>query len=288
MFAGSKRRFANGMGDFVSDTSLSYTLREAHDLARRRRFWIVLASVIAILAMIGPFDTYGTLSLGERSLYWAVAATGSFWLGFVTSMVVASTLERFAIPDLMAVILGGLVAGLPIAVLNAGLNSLVFNAAFGSEALSVLPYASAIAIIIAVLFEIVDSQGDGSRDWQGQASSQTSALAVSPVLFDRLPSELGRDIVHVQAQDHYIQVRTMQGATLVLGSLSEAERDLASLGARVHRSWWVSRDHMSHLTSGSGGLKLVTSLGDEIPVGRTYRQTVRALFRDHAANAGTA
>lgn len=270
----------------MNDTPLAFTIAEARDIASRPRFWVVLASVAAVLAIIGPFGTYGTLSLPARAAYWGVAAVGCFWVGFVTSVFVATQAEDWRIPAPLAQIVGGLVAGIPVALVVAMLNSIAFGEALLGSFVGILPYAAAIAVIIGIIYEVIE-QREAKAAQRTAMRSDTDTIVAAPeadgnaaALMAKLPVTIGRDIVHLNAQDHYVAVRTTGGEALVLISMADAADALGARGMRVHRSWWVAHRHMRELVYRDGAPRLITSLGDEVPVGRSYRKGARAAVRN--------
>lgn len=253
----------------MNDTPLTFALSEGQALARRPRFWAVLAGVTAILALSGPFGTYGSMAFAERTLYWALASFGSFWLGFFTSMAVASQAEDWGIAPRVAVALGGLAAGVPISVLLGALSALFFGGPFLPALLGVLPYACAIAVIVGTLYEVIEAR----------AAKETDDLTTPPAGVDwlsNLPAAVGRDLRVLQAQDHYVLAQTGRGQALVRSSMSEAEKALAARGMRVHRSWWVAHHHMERMVHRDGSARLLLRDGESVPVGRAHRRAVRA------------
>jgi len=252
------------MQNCVNDTSFSIAIDALRALARSVTFWVVLAGIILILGLVGPFDTFGDLRLPARIVYWALVGIGSALIGVFISTLVSTAAERRGLGPFYAVALGGALAGGPIAIWVAPVGGLFF----GSEAAgigSLLPYTTLIAALVTLLYERPSLTGETDSSDKPSAAS----------LLAKLPAELGHEIVHLQAQDHYVRVTTQLGAALVLISLKEAEQDLAALdGFRVHRSWWVRRSHITGMRRENGRVLLQTTLGDSIPVGRAYRQAV--------------
>ena len=267
------------MGNRAKDTALSFTRREMRSLIGHPQFWAVLLGVIAVLSLTGPFDTYGQLSLPARAAYWAAVGAGSFGLGMACSMLAACWAENAGLPAWPATVLGGLVAGLPVAIFNSALQHFAFGGGVLAATWSILPYAVAISAIVAFLYELQATRTTAMAD----LAVDNPAPAPTPAWLAKLPPHLGRDIVHLQAQDHYVKVTTPQGSSLVLMRIGDAERDLAGLGGmRVHRSWWVSRRHATRLLRRNGQPYVVTSLGAEIPIGRAYRKhALSALRKQH-------
>lgn len=90
-----------------------------------------------------------------------------------------------------------------------------------------------------------------------------------------LPPAIGQDLVAIQADLHYLQVRTTRGRAMVLASLGTAEQALGDRGLRVHRSHWVALAHIRRLARSADGMLLVLSDGSRVPVSRRRASTVK-------------
>lgn len=106
---------------------------------------------------------------------------------------------------------------------------------------------------------------------------RAECAAASPApLLGRLPDKLGRHVVALEAEDHYVRVHTDLGSTLVLARLSDAITDLGPIdGIRVHRSWWVRRDAVRKVSPNGKGLLLRLSNGIDVPVSQAYKELAR-------------
>ena len=97
-----------------------------------------------------------------------------------------------------------------------------------------------------------------------------------PGFLERLPRNLGGDVIALQAQDHYLRVTTGSGSALVLCRFSDALREMEQTqGIRVHRSHWVARSAVQRLVARNGRHFLLLANGERIPVSRTYLDRVR-------------
>ena len=94
--------------------------------------------------------------------------------------------------------------------------------------------------------------------------------------FDRLPDDLGRDIIYVAASAHYVDVVTSEGSAAILLRFSDAVAELGDLGLRVHRSYWVSYQHVKRAFRRDGRTLLALTDDHEVRVGRNYLPEVRA------------
>lgn len=113
-----------------------------------------------------------------------------------------------------------------------------------------------------------------------------SATAITPPpplppatapFFDRLPPALGRDLLYLEMEDHYLRVHTTTGNSLILLRLRDAVAELRSVpGAQVHKSWWVARAAVTSAERGKSGWELVLTDGRRVPVGRSFRAALAA------------
>ncbi len=126
--------------------------------------------------------------------------------------------------------------------------------------------------------------GDGEVEIAQEASDTPSSL--SPVRDDtflsRIPARLGREIVALSAELHYLRVHTALGEALILYSFGQAVADMeniATAGMRVHRSHWVALDHVAALEKQGERLVCVLPGSLRFPVSRPYRSALRAALR---------
>ena len=97
----------------------------------------------------------------------------------------------------------------------------------------------------------------------------------APEFWDRVPNHLGRDLVALSAELHYLRVYTAKGDALILYPFGRAVADLPEAdGVQVHRSHWAARAHMRGLRPRGQGGQLVLDTGLTLPVSRTYRARV--------------
>ena len=97
---------------------------------------------------------------------------------------------------------------------------------------------------------------------------------------DRLPVEVGRDVVYLKVNGHYINVITTAGSAAVLMRLADAVAELGDLGLQVHRSFWVASRHVTEVFRREGRTVVQVTGGAEVPVSRTFLAAVRKLADD--------
>ncbi|HEY5411990.1 MAG TPA: LytTR family DNA-binding domain-containing protein [Caulobacteraceae bacterium] len=93
----------------------------------------------------------------------------------------------------------------------------------------------------------------------------------------RLPFRLREAALYaVEAEDHYLRVRTSLGSELILMRLSDAVEELEGLdGAQTHRSWWVAKAAIADVKRADGRAVLTLKDGAEAPVSRTQARALR-------------
>ena len=106
--------------------------------------------------------------------------------------------------------------------------------------------------------------------------SRRRAGAQESRFFDRLPDELGRDIIYLAAAAHYVDVITAAGSASILMRFSDAVAELGDLGMRVHRSYWAAHGHVRRAVRRDGRTLLLLTGDHEVRVGRNYLADVRA------------
>ena len=221
------------------------------------------------LAAIGPFGTDATPT-AIRYLYWQLAMIGGGVIAALIEPVIADRLagrpRLFAVAQLAAMTL-------PIAVWVSLLPVLVFGARVsGERILQVLPSVLTINIAVVVL-AWVTRKALNRRDPAPRAPDGVAP----PALRAKLPPRLARArLIAVEAEDHYLRIRTDAGSALVLMRLGDALEALSGTdGFQTHRSWWVARTAVEAARWKGGRGQLILSDGSAAPVSRTYAAVLK-------------
>jgi hypothetical protein len=123
-----------------------------------------------------------------------------------------------------------------------------------------------------------------------QPRVMTPANEVPPpalaAFWSRIPRRLGRDLVALSAELHYLRVHTTLGDTLILYPFGRATDELGEArGIRIHRSHWVALDHVQEVRNEGGRMICRMVGGLDLPVSRTYRVTLKEALRASVAAA---
>jgi hypothetical protein len=99
-------------------------------------------------------------------------------------------------------------------------------------------------------------------------------------LWARLPARLGRDLVALSAELHYLRVHTTKGDALILFSFGRATEALdAYPGMQIHRSHWVALAHVKEIVTEGGRTFCRLDDAPDLPVSRPFRPALRAALR---------
>ena len=226
------------------------------------------------LAVIGPYGTYGQLALPERLAYW-VGIVGLNWAQVALSLRVLG--RRLKSPDwpwtalpVAAACIASFPAALEVTVLEHWMRPGQREAAAAGLAeiyFLVLVLTLPVTVLLARLRLVAGGVADTPSSGGGSAR-----------FFERIPPALGRDLLCLRTEDHYLRVTTAMGEELILMRMADAEVDLRGFdGLRVHRSWWVARAAVRGVERDGGGrLWLVLCTGLRVPVSRSQSGAVRA------------
>ena len=257
---------------------LSFTHRELLGPRSLAVQGTAFASLVALFTFIGPFGTYDSIATAGRFGYW-VLALGANWLVCASVMILTLRLTSSASPWKRALAMAGaaLIAAIPgTAVVHSA--EILFRPQYeGDNALPTIYFGVAVLMmaisfmVVGILARVQPVAADG------EPSAAIPAGGATPRFLDRLPPELGRDLVYLKMADHYVEAFTTAGSTLVLMRFADALAELEGAGGlRVHRSYWVAREHVTGTARRNGRTILSLTGGHEAPVSRGYLTAARA------------
>lgn len=96
--------------------------------------------------------------------------------------------------------------------------------------------------------------------------------------FAALPDIVGRELITISSDLHYLNVVTTKGKAMILGSLKYYAEAFDDDGLQVHRSHWVAKAEVERLHLGSKEAFCQMSNGARIPVSRNNRKLAKACF----------
>lgn len=239
----------------------------------------VVAATIAgaILGLAGPFGSYLNGSAEYRIAYWVV----SMWFGVVVyGAAVVSILplaRRSDVPPWLVGVFLVLIASVPQAIVTRML-ALWFWPELAHIPIGPLVWYLQVLLLAELLVL-------GYAGWTGllQLPSSPAALAADEgsgenmSIWGQLSPRLGREILCLAMEDHYVRVHTPLGAELLLMPMARAVAGLGAIdGVRVHRSWWVARAAVIRIDGPARSMRLHLVNGMVVPVARRAVADLRA------------
>jgi hypothetical protein len=245
----------------------------------------IATGIGAFLGVIGPFGSFNGGPIEVRIFYWIA----NLWIGFIIlSLTVRVSLwvgRRWDLPTWFVLPVGTAVGAAPVSIAVMFFAARFWPGAHGQLGSLPIYYAQTLAIsepcTLCYFFLTVRS---GWRA-QSRAGFGINPAPDSPVLatfaeagfLDRLPPRLGRNLLCLQMEDHYVRAHTDQGSDLMLTPLKAAIAELGQVeGMQVHRSWWVARAAVAGAVQHGRNVRLKLSNGMEVPVARASVAVLRA------------
>jgi len=251
------------------------------------------ALLIALFTIVKPEASHG-LAWSGRFLFWFAhvgLGLGALWIAsrWLThgKLLPSSTLG--------AVLVSGFAA-----TLLAAPGYMVLDGVFAPYTLDLYPDEPVNSVMLRVLGEIAElapwfmgswilinlpvlmpatKPEPGMDDSVALLSDENDSSNVESHRFlTSLPGVVGRDIVAVASDLHYLNVWTVAGRTTVLGSLKDVSEELSILGMQVHRSHWVAHSHVSRIVGNSSSAACIMSNELRIPISRRRWKAVKEQY----------
>ncbi|MCV3272193.1 LytTR family DNA-binding domain-containing protein [Roseobacter sinensis] len=204
-----------------------------------------------------------------------------FWLAHVVGALICLQAAQLALqrstwvrrwPPVPQVFVGGLTGSILFAPLALGLDWLLGVAVLTDDARE--PFGAALVGELAALTPVV------TITWLALNATRLLRLPAPAVMarpaagfWAKVPPHLGRDLVALSAELHYLRVYTVRGEALILYGFGKAIAE-ADQGVQIHRSHWVALAHVERI--GREGREGVCHLagGLRLPISRRFRRAM--------------
>jgi hypothetical protein len=265
---------------YVKFPLLHSTLRETRALAFSSRFWAVILATSVLLGLAGPFGTAERFGLLPRFAYWFALSLASFAVGFPSARLAVAFLCGVRGPRILRSLVAGIAAGLPITFVVVLFNGLLFPQSLpkGLEIAETYLDCSVIAAAVSLIVGVARSAHHVTAPSAETSKLLQTADDTIPPIITRLPALKRSGLLYMTVQDHYVDVHTETGSTLLLMRLSDAMRETGHIsGLQIHRSHWVALEAIVDKKRKHGKPYLVLKDGAMLPVSRTYAEAARRL-----------
>jgi hypothetical protein len=234
---------------------------------------MALAAAILVLAVIGPFGTFTELSFPGRLAYWGVIVTVNALQVELATWAAFRFLPR-RWPWWATAALACAAAAVPATFEVMGLEGLFRPGRHGDEPWFKVYF---FVLVLTLALGLPLSRLALSRLPAPVAAGVASAIPAADLpFFRRLPERLGRDLLCLEMEDHYLRVHTARGSDLILLRMKDAVAELAGAdGLQVHRSWWVAARAVVGFHREGDKVVLALSNGLAVPVSRSFLPAVR-------------
>ena len=239
---------------------------------------LLLAGVV-VLTLTGPFATYLSGPWPVRLLYWGRTLAIGYLLYRPVLWLAGRIAWRLGVPE-------AAMWGLAVLLITGPMSLWLwyFGPApdwhrswpdvvdFFDTAVQSLVLASLYAVSLWWLHR-------GAPSSAPLTAHSAEAAAVSPApprLLSRLPSRLGKEIIALRSEDHYVRVYTRLGDELILSRLSDAIADMVGIhGEQVHKSWWIAQGTVIGAQKNGRDFQICLEGGLNVPVSRSRLRHLR-------------
>ena len=243
---------------------------------------------ISLLAFLGPFGTWASISVSDRLAFWAASVGVNWILAHFAIVITLRALARRTWPLWAGVLLAGLVAALPgTAIVWLVVDRYLDYRPAGPSGLGMLflqvwvlhlVIGSGACIFVRFFMNRMKAGVEPAPSGGAAEDAKNPPATSEPPLLARLPAESRAELLHLRMQDHYVEVHTAAGMELLLLRFRDALREVENVnGLRVHRSHWVARAAVVGVERRrGGGLMLHLVNGNEVPVSRSFVRVLKA------------
>ena len=263
--------------------ALQLALREMQSATTNRFSRIGMILVTVLLAMSGPFGTFQSFNLGQRFGYWAVMVVASYLTGQAAATFFLELTREQISQKWPRVIVAGLLASLPVTIVVMVVNGVAYQHVDVQTSLMIWLYAIIVTLAVVVMFVTLSELMAGTPAVAQSPAAGPAQLpdtvrpmaapspSPQPAILDRVPLPQRGKLVALIVEDHYVDIVTDKGKTLVLMRLADAIREAAPVpGLQVHRSHWVALNAVVKTQRSDGRVLLQLSTGMTLPVSRGF------------------
>jgi LytTr DNA-binding domain len=240
-------------------------------LLRQTQVWQIICIAVVLFAVAGPFGLYAVLNFPARLAMWAIVGPFAFVTGIAAFFLVSAYFPAGLAGGLFPGAISALIASFPVTLAAMLLDQFfvsvpLTSSRFAVDFINLAPFVLALAYLLSRLPAARIS-----------AEARGAATGPSSMFIDKLKPEIGRRLLYISAQDHYLEVVTDAGRDLVLFRLSDAVAQLSGHdGAQIHRSHWVARRAVCGEERRAGKRLLVMPNGVRLPVSRTFAVNLKS------------
>jgi LytTr DNA-binding domain len=249
-----------------------------------------------LLGIIGPFGTFESMPTITRFSFWL----GGIFVGMIIHIPLfyggAWLGQQNRWPPWLWVSLSAVIAALPMTFVINGIFATMLSATSLDSLPQLYPFVLAISLPMqwvsyltterVVPLGVAAPTSSASIDISAPSAPISADPSVEVLtaqapkvaaLASRLPARLGKAIICLEMEDHYVRVHTEVGDAMIHMRMADAQTELDGIeGMLVHRSFWVARTAVTGWSRDGKTLTLNLKNGKSVPVARDRQPLVRA------------
>lgn len=251
------------------------------ELSDRRYLALHITGIAALVFVLVTSGAFGSddLPLGRRILMFGVVSA----LLVVQASAIADVVRRYRKPSFIGAA-GGIILAL------ATMWVLMTVEVHALKATPIVPYAPDplpefglfllpfVVPVSALVLSLkwVEPAGPAIRPTPVDTIAEPTALRDVPLPDGAIDAWPDDTVLRIQAADHYLQLWTSRGTSLVRGRMRDALRRVpGGTGIQPHRSWWIALSEIERIERRGRDMFLLLSDGDCLPVARARTAEVK-------------
>lgn len=254
---------------------LQLALRETQGMFASPRALVTLGAAGVVLGLSGPFGTFADFNAAGRLAYWLAVVVATYAVGQAVALFGLAALAAWPVPVPVRVAVAALATGVPVTLIVLGINFIAYGGASTMPPLTLWGYCTAISLAVVTVLTVA-GRGQPAAAPAAAERMPTAAGDAPPPLLNRLPLPQRGRLLALSVKDHYVEVRTDRGTTLVLIRLSDAIGETGGVaGVQIHRSHWVALEAVRRVVRSRGKVLVELPGGEQLPVSRGYMPAAR-------------
>lgn len=271
----------------IDDLERFWAVKDPRTIVKRIGLHILVGIV---LGTIGPYDSSNIPGIVGRFGYWiGLLIFGALISGFVAraffpwfkqsydsvKLAFLGFCALMSIPIFLAVLIADIFVvhiifeeARPLSLSTA--IDYLFSMPFGLFGY-ILLYGQVLVISVMAFGSVVLLASDHRKK-----TAEKTDIPAGLRFLNRLPPEIGTELICLAMEDHYVRTYTAQGNTLVLMRMADAIEELSDYaGMQIHRSWWVSYAAIQKISKDKRRYFVHLSNDMKAPVSQTYVEKLR-------------
>ncbi len=226
------------------------------------------------IGYLGPFGSY-EMPLFNRLSYWVIligvghfiySQTNDLFNWYLGSKI-KNAIIRFLLPSFFGALL--------LTFFVEYMSHIYYesNMSFYENFLFHFPKVFILGLVLNLIGLLLDKYHDSHNLL---ATKQQDHDPLLNNFFNRLPKNLGKELICFSMEDHYLHVHTEEGSHMMLLRMKDALVELKSYkGFQVHRSWWVATDAVIDVKKESRKATLIMKNEMNVPVSQKYLPLIK-------------